>query len=58
MILVRHGLMIIGDPFAGKTSSYKALAATLSEMTSLKLGDESMVTFATTNATFYLPFIF
>lgn len=30
MILVRHGLMVVGLPFAGKTSCIKILAGALS----------------------------
>ena len=32
MILVRHGLMVVGLPFAGKTSANKILAAALGEL--------------------------
>lgn len=35
MILVRHGLMIVGDPMAGKTCAYQMLAAALTDVSEL-----------------------
>lgn len=49
MILVRHGLMIIGETLSGKTSAYKALSKTLNDLNELGLLNESKV-----NYLFYL----
>lgn len=43
MILVRHGLMIIGDTISGKTSSYKSLARTLTQLANTTQSDEFIV---------------
>lgn len=40
MILVRHGLMVVGLPFAGKTAITKVLAKALSELAEKQLMNE------------------
>ena len=40
MITVRHGLMVVGDPFAGKTSAITVLAGALTELNQLGLMEE------------------
>ena len=40
MILVRHGLMVVGLPFAGKTSIMKVLAGALTELSEQGLMQE------------------
>eukprot|EP00795_Rhopilema_esculentum_P000293 gene293-9945_t len=47
MMLVRHGFMIVGDPLGGKTSSYVALARTLTEMSNT--GNEQAVKYRVIN---------
>lgn len=40
MVLVRHGLMIVGSPFAGKSSIAKVLAEALTELSQKGLMEE------------------
>ncbi|DBA79602.1 TPA: hypothetical protein ACH3X1_008288 [Trebouxia sp. C0004] len=41
MVLVRHGLMVVGYSFAAKTSIYRMLAAALGDLHNKKLMDEN-----------------
>ena len=45
MILVRHGLMIVGDPLAGKTSSFKVLSEALGDLHEQGLMEEFGVSY-------------
>lgn len=40
MITVRHGLMVVGDPYASKTSAIMVLAGALTELKEKNLMDE------------------
>ncbi|XP_021344157.1 dynein heavy chain 3, axonemal-like, partial [Mizuhopecten yessoensis] len=40
MILVRHGLMVVGEPLGGKTKGWQVLAAALSDLQAIGAFDE------------------
>ncbi|XP_060622080.2 dynein axonemal heavy chain 12 [Anolis sagrei] len=49
MMIVRHGFMLVGEPFAGKTKVLHVLADTLSLMNQRGYGDEEKVVHRTVN---------
>ncbi|XP_059151038.1 dynein axonemal heavy chain 3-like [Physella acuta] len=49
MILVRHGLMIVGDPLGGKTSAFKTLASALGSLHEAGLIEENPVIYSIIN---------
>ncbi|KAM6121199.1 LOW QUALITY PROTEIN: dynein axonemal heavy chain 12 [Pterocles gutturalis] len=49
MMIVRHGFMLVGEPFSGKTKVLHVLADTLSLMKERGYGEEEKVIFRTVN---------
>ena len=49
MILVRHGLMIVGDPIGGKSAALHTLAASLGDLQDANLMEEFHVLTRTIN---------
>ncbi len=49
MILVRHGLMIVGEPLCGKTMSYQILADALGDLNQSGLMEEFKVIYRIIN---------
>ncbi|XP_053705138.1 dynein axonemal heavy chain 12-like isoform X1 [Synchiropus splendidus] len=49
MMIVRHGFMLVGEPFAGKTKVLQVLADTLTYMNKKGYGEEEKVIYRTLN---------
>ena len=49
MILVRHGLMIVGEPLGGKTQAYQVLADALTDLQESQLMEEYKVLYRIIN---------
>jgi len=49
MILVRHGLMIVGEPLGGKTQAYQVLADALTDLYESQLMEEYKVLYRIIN---------
>jgi dynein heavy chain len=49
MMLVRHGFMLVGEPYAGKTSAYKLLAEALTDLNQQGIGDQQKVQYKVLN---------
>lgn len=49
MILVRHGLMIVGEPLGGKTQAYQVLADSLGDLCTSGLMAEYKVQYRVIN---------
>ena len=49
MMCIRHGYMLVGEPWSGKTASYRVLAAALNSMVERNLGAEKKVEYRAIN---------